>query len=98
MEARREVQMANGEFRTADMMNYLEMLKLALPETFVVLAAFAALLVDMVSVREQPLRYRAAVVGGFACVGGSHCLDSGRAALRRGCRRHVRGGSPDTTA
>ena len=51
------------------MMNYLEMLKLALPETFVVLAAFAALLVDMVSVREQPLRYRAAVVGGFACVG-----------------------------
>jgi hypothetical protein len=36
-------------------MNYLELLKLALPETAVVIAAFAVILVDFMALRGQPV-------------------------------------------
>jgi NADH-quinone oxidoreductase subunit N len=50
-------------------MNYLELLKLALPETAVVIAAFAVILVDFMALRGQPVRLRMTLVGAFAAVG-----------------------------
>jgi len=49
--------------------HYSEILGLALPETIVVLAAFAVLLIDLISVRGQPKAIRTGVLGLFACVG-----------------------------
>jgi NADH-quinone oxidoreductase subunit N len=50
-------------------MNYLELLKLAAPETIIVLAALAVLAVDLVALREMETRTRFVIGGMFACVG-----------------------------
>lgn len=50
-------------------MNYLELLKLALPETIVVVTALIVLAVDVVTMRELELRFRFIIAGMIACVG-----------------------------
>lgn len=50
-------------------MNYLELLKLAVPETIVVLTALVVLAADVVTMRELELRFRFIVGGMIACVG-----------------------------
>jgi NADH-quinone oxidoreductase subunit N len=49
--------------------NYLELLKLALPETIVVVTALIVLAVDVVTMRELELRFRFIIAGMIACVG-----------------------------
>lgn len=62
-------------------MSYLELLKLAAPETVLVIAVLAVLAVDLLVMREQPLRYRLllggaitslACVAAFLWLGNSH--------------------------
>ena len=51
--------------------NYPEIFKLVIPETIVVITAFAALLLDMVALRQKTIFHRAgalAVVAGLGCV------------------------------
>jgi NADH-quinone oxidoreductase subunit N len=51
--------------------SYLEILKLALPETVVVITALAVLAVDLLALREQPVRLRfglGAAIAGLGCV------------------------------
>ncbi|MEY2466765.1 MAG: NADH-quinone oxidoreductase subunit, partial [Verrucomicrobiota bacterium] len=50
-------------------MSYLELLKLAAPETIVVIAAFAVLAADLIALRELELRFRLIIGGMIACVG-----------------------------
>src|SRR5882724_13009312 len=50
-------------------MSYLELLKLAAPETIVTVAALLALAVDLLVMREQPLRYRLMIGTLVSCVG-----------------------------
>ena len=50
-------------------MNYLELLKLAVPETIVVLTAFVVLAADLIAMRELALRFRFIIGGMIACVG-----------------------------
>ena len=52
-------------------MSYLEILKLAAPETIVVLTALVVLAVDLLALREQPVRLRfglGAAIAGLGCV------------------------------
>jgi NADH-quinone oxidoreductase subunit N len=49
--------------------SYLELLELAAPETIVVLTAALALAVDLLVMREQPLRYRLWIGGALAALG-----------------------------
>jgi NADH-quinone oxidoreductase subunit N len=49
--------------------NYLQLLKLAAPETLVVLTAFVVLAADLVALRELELRIRLLICGMAACVG-----------------------------
>ncbi len=50
-------------------MSYLNLLKLALPETIVVLAALVVLAIDLTSMRGLETRYRFIIGGLIACVG-----------------------------
>ena len=50
-------------------MSYLELFKLALPETIVVVAALVALAVDLLTLRELETRFRFIIAGGIACAG-----------------------------
>jgi NADH-quinone oxidoreductase subunit N len=50
-------------------MSYLELLKLAAPETIVVIAALAVLAVDLTTMRELATRIRFIIGGMIACVG-----------------------------
>ena len=50
-------------------MNHLELLKLAAPETIIVLAALAALAVDLTVLRDMETRTRFIVGGLLACAG-----------------------------
>lgn len=50
-------------------MSYLDLLGLAAPEIVVVVAAFAALAVDLLFMRDEPLRNRFWVSSAFACLG-----------------------------
>lgn len=50
-------------------MSYLELLKLAVPETIIVVTALVVLAVDLISLRELELRFRFIVAGMIACVG-----------------------------
>lgn len=50
-------------------MNYLELLKLAVPETIVVLTALVVLAVDLTSMRELVVRLRFIIGGILACAG-----------------------------
>jgi NADH-quinone oxidoreductase subunit N len=50
-------------------MNYFELLKLAVPETIIVLTALLVLAVDVVTMRGLELRFRFIVGGLIACVG-----------------------------
>ncbi|HZV34806.1 MAG TPA: NADH-quinone oxidoreductase subunit N, partial [Verrucomicrobiae bacterium] len=50
-------------------MSYLDVLGLVAPETVVVIAAFVALAVDLLVMREEPLRNRFMVTAAFACLG-----------------------------
>jgi NADH-quinone oxidoreductase subunit N len=52
--------------------NYLELLKFAAPETFLTLAALAVLAVDLLVMRQEPLRYRlivGALISSVGCLG-----------------------------
>jgi NADH-quinone oxidoreductase subunit N len=49
--------------------DYLALLKLAAPETVVVLTALAVLVVDLLLMREEPTRNRFIIAGAFACFG-----------------------------
>jgi NADH-quinone oxidoreductase subunit N len=49
--------------------SYLDLFKLALPETIVVIAALAVLVADLVALRETETRFRLIVGGMIACVG-----------------------------
>lgn len=49
--------------------DYGEILRLALPETIVIVAAFLVLLIDLVSMRGQAKPIRAGVLGAFSCAG-----------------------------
>ena len=49
--------------------NYLELLKLAAPETLVVLAALTVLAADLVAMRDLELRFRLVIGGLISCVG-----------------------------
>jgi len=49
--------------------NYLELLKLAAPETLVVLAALTVLVADLISLRELELRFRLVITALISCVG-----------------------------
>jgi NADH-quinone oxidoreductase subunit N len=49
--------------------SYLEVFKLAVPETIVVLAALAVLAVDLLTLRELELRFRLVIGGMIGCVG-----------------------------
>ena len=52
-------------------MSYLEILRLALPETAVVVTALAVLAVDLLALREQPVRIRfglGATIASLGCV------------------------------
>ncbi|MBI4324134.1 MAG: NADH-quinone oxidoreductase subunit N [Chloroflexi bacterium] len=48
---------------------YFEVLKLAAPETIVVIAALVVLAVDLLAMRAEPVRYRLAVGAAFTCLG-----------------------------
>ena len=50
-------------------MNYLELLKLAAPETIIVLTALAVLAIDLTSMRGMETRLRFVIGGMVACVG-----------------------------
>src|SRR5262245_45976742 len=50
-------------------MSYLELLKLAVPETIVVLAALAVLGADLLALRELDARFRRVICGMIACIG-----------------------------
>src|SRR5690349_19312974 len=50
-------------------MNYGELLRLAAPETIVVIAALAALVIDLTSTRELELRLRFSIGALVSCVG-----------------------------
>jgi NADH-quinone oxidoreductase subunit N len=50
-------------------MNYLELLKLAAPQTVLVVAALAVLAVDLLAVRELELRFRQIICAMVACAG-----------------------------
>src|SRR5215475_2924367 len=50
-------------------MNYLELLKLALPETIIAITALLVLAVDLVALREIEVRFRFIIGGMIACVG-----------------------------
>ena len=50
-------------------MSYAELFRLLVPETIVIIAAFVALLIDFVSMRDERHVYRNRVVGAFAAVG-----------------------------
>ncbi len=50
-------------------MNYLELLRCAVPETIVVLTALAVLAIDLTSMRELETRLRFVIGGMIACVG-----------------------------
>jgi len=50
-------------------LNYLDLLKLAAPETIVVLTAFVVLVADLVAMRDLELRFRRVIGGLIACVG-----------------------------
>ena len=50
-------------------MNYLELLKLAMPETIVVLTALAVLTSDLVAMRDLELRFRMVIGGMISIVG-----------------------------
>jgi len=50
-------------------MNYLDLFKLAVPETIVVLTALAVLAIDVVTLRGLETRFRFIVAGMIACVG-----------------------------
>ena len=49
--------------------DYLALLKLAAPETIVVLTALAVLVVDLLLMREEPTRNRFIIAGAFGCFG-----------------------------
>jgi NADH-quinone oxidoreductase subunit N len=49
--------------------NYLELLKLAAPETIVVIVALVALVIDLTTLRELETRMRFVIAGMIACVG-----------------------------
>src|SRR5581483_1740611 len=52
-------------------LNYLELLRLVAPEAIVVITALVVLAVDLLVMREEPLRNRfriGAVIAGFGCV------------------------------
>jgi NADH-quinone oxidoreductase subunit N len=49
--------------------SYLELLKLAAPETIIVIAALAVLAADLVALRELEVRFRQIIGGMIACVG-----------------------------
>ena len=57
-----------AEGRLSDL-SYLELLRLAAPEAIVVLAALAVLAVDLMVMREEPLRNRFWVGAAFAGLG-----------------------------
>ena len=50
-------------------MTYLELLKLAAPETIVVITALAVLTIDLTSLREFEPRLRFMICGMVACLG-----------------------------
>ncbi len=50
-------------------MNYLELLKLALPETIIAVTALIVLAVDLIALREIEVRFRFIIGGMIACVG-----------------------------
>ena len=50
-------------------MSYLELLRLAAPETIIVIAALAVLAADLVALRELEVRFRQIIGGMIACVG-----------------------------
>ena len=50
-------------------MSYLELFRLALPETIVVITALVALGVDVLTLRELETRFRLIIAGTIACVG-----------------------------
>src|SRR5215469_13209683 len=50
-------------------MSYLELLKLAMPETIILVTALAVLAADLISLRELELRFRFIIAGMIACVG-----------------------------
>ena len=50
-------------------MNYLELLRCAVPETIVVLTALAVLAIDLISMRAAETRLRFVIGGMMACVG-----------------------------
>jgi glycerate-2-kinase len=50
-------------------MSYLELLKLAAPETILVLTMLVVLGADLVALREVSLRFRRIIGGMMACVG-----------------------------
>ena len=54
--------------------NYGEIFKLVVPETIVVLTAFAALLFDMVVVRKKTIRQRAGSLAAFASLGSAFAI------------------------
>jgi len=49
--------------------NYLELLKLAAPETIIVIVALVALVIDLTTLRELETRMRFVIAGMIACVG-----------------------------
>lgn len=49
--------------------NYLELLKLAAPETILVITALAVLAIDLLAMREEPVRNRLLMAAAFACFG-----------------------------
>ena len=50
-------------------MNYLELLKLAAPETIVVITALVVLAADLVTMRDLELRFRLLIGALISCVG-----------------------------
>jgi len=50
-------------------MSYWELLKLAMPETIVVITMLMVLLVDLGVMRQQPIPYRSLMAAAFTCVG-----------------------------
>ena len=50
-------------------MNYLELLRLALPETLVLVTALVVLAADLLTMRDLPLRFRLLIGALISCVG-----------------------------
>ena len=77
--------------------SYLELLKLAAPETILVVTALVVLAADLLALRESGAAVPASAIGAMiACAGlrGGDGLDAGAAAARRASlRRHAGGGS-----